>query len=174
MKGIGMVIRNAACALCMCLCICGPLRAERNERLFVIERNYNANVVVYDANLAGSGSLDESNPVRAYWVLNEEGRRRAELNFVERSRAYGFEIEQVVAGLHYRMFLKSFRQKVIQILFRHKRPYAIASIGGRMGYLSRIYVHSDRDGLFPRVYQIDLHGKDLVSGKALYERIVNQ
>ncbi len=58
--------------------------------LFVIERSVNGNTVHYDAKLK-DGKLDPQQPVVAYWILSENGKRQ-ELNLLERLKAYGFSI----------------------------------------------------------------------------------
>jgi hypothetical protein len=42
---------------------------ERTNRLFVIERNKNGNAVQYDVCLNDNSDLADINPVKAYWVL---------------------------------------------------------------------------------------------------------
>ncbi|TAM47404.1 MAG: DUF4833 domain-containing protein, partial [Acidobacteria bacterium] len=47
------------------------------NRLFVIERSVNANVVVYDAVRGRDGRLDTADPVTAYWLMNaDKGQRQ--------------------------------------------------------------------------------------------------
>ncbi len=64
----------------------------RGARLFVIERGKNANIVRYDAVQDPDGALLPEAPVRAYWVLLAEDGRTKELGWLERKKAYGFDI----------------------------------------------------------------------------------
>lgn len=60
---------------------CGPL--------FTVERNLNANVVVYAAARNADSRLDPKKPVRVFWIMRAEDGRELGLNFFERIRAYG-------------------------------------------------------------------------------------
>src|SRR5688572_642291 len=69
--------------------------AQRPAGLFFIERNKNANIVVYEANLAADGLFDAKNPVHAYWLMKAEKGQREELNKIEREMAYGYSVRVV-------------------------------------------------------------------------------
>ena len=71
-----------------------PAEAQiKTSPLFIIERSKNANVVHYDARLTADGKLDPKDPVIAYWVLSAEDGRREELSWIEKKKAYGFDIK---------------------------------------------------------------------------------
>jgi uncharacterized protein DUF4833 len=56
--------------------IFSPLAASQDkaEHLFFIERSKNRSIVQYDVRLTGNRDLPDSNPLTAYWIL-EDGRR---------------------------------------------------------------------------------------------------
>src|ERR1039457_4263601 len=56
-----------------------PPPRRGTQPLFIIERNKNANVVHYDAQLTADGKLDPKRPVIAYWVMLAQGGRRQNL-----------------------------------------------------------------------------------------------
>ena len=89
-----------------------PLRAADGESfvpLFIIERNVNKNVVHYDAKLR-NGKLDPQQPVVAYWIMGESGRRQ-ELNVLERLKAYGFTVKPDKDPESYRLTIVSNKKK---------------------------------------------------------------
>ncbi|MDR0486144.1 MAG: DUF4833 domain-containing protein, partial [Elusimicrobiota bacterium] len=55
------------------------LAQAESSNLFRIERNKNANIVVYDAVLSADGTIDKKKPVDAYWILNAKDGKRYEL-----------------------------------------------------------------------------------------------
>src|ERR1039457_5763512 len=69
-----------------------PPPRRGTQPLFIIERNKNANVVHYDAQLTTDGKLDPKGPVIAYWVLLAKGGRRQNLNWIEKKTAYRINI----------------------------------------------------------------------------------
>jgi hypothetical protein len=46
-------------------------------------------------------------------------------------------------------------------------------INGRKGYLSKIFVFITKGAILPKVQHVELFGLDVVSGKRLYEKILN-
>ena len=159
--------------LCLLLWNTGFAAPAAKTRLFVIERNTNRNIVVYDANLTAHGAIDSRRPVVAYWMLKEHRMQREELSMFEWNSAYGFDLEQLSAGRHYRMLIKSFRDRSIEILCDRSITRAMALINGRMAYLSRIFIETDKTSLIPRVNYVELFGRDVRSGKTVREKIMN-
>ena len=81
-----------------------PAAAQaETQPLFIIERSKNANVVHYDARLNADGKLDPKEPVIAYWIMLAEDGRREDLNWIEKKKAYGFDIKPDPSGDGYRM-----------------------------------------------------------------------
>ena len=66
--------------------------AERRQ-LLRLTKNENANYVVYDQILNGSGQLADR-PLDVYWIMGAEAGQREELNSLEQN-IYGATIEQV-------------------------------------------------------------------------------
>ncbi len=73
--------------------------------LFIIERNKNANVVHYDAQINADGRFDRKEPVIAYWILLAEDGRRQKLNWIEKKKAYGFTVTRAQSANGYTMKL---------------------------------------------------------------------
>src|SRR5947209_17742460 len=76
---------------------------ESYQPLFVLERSINANIVHYDAKIDQNGRLDSREPVVAYWIMGARDGRRQELNFLEKSKAYGLVVEPSHTGDCYRI-----------------------------------------------------------------------
>ncbi len=165
------MIRCAAFALALALCLPAYGGEPSAERLFIIERSLNSNIVAYDANVVAGRLLNSARPVDAYWIMHERGSRREELNYIEKSRAYGFDIEQVREGSHYRMAIRSFRDRLISVVLEKNRPRAVMLINGKRSYLSRIFIATAGSAFLPVVDHVVLYGVDVVSGERLREKI---
>lgn len=156
------------------LLLVGASRAARaNEScgpLFTVERNVNANVVVYEAVHGADGKLDRKKPVRVYWLMKAEGGRELGLNFFERIRAYGVEVagrpEQGVFALK----LRAFPGRSVLLRERGACAEVVTEIDGRSAVLGRVFVSATR-GLFPSVAFVDVFGTDPESGLRVSERI---
>src|SRR4030042_179644 len=94
--------------------------------LFIIERSKNANVVHYDARLTADGELDSKEPVIAYWVKLARDGRREELSWIEKKKAYGFEIKPDPEAKGYKMTLVADPQRQLTV---KKEGDAVRAVG---------------------------------------------
>ena len=149
-----------------------PLRAADGESfvpLFIIERNVNKNVVHYDAKLR-NGKLDPQQPVVAYWIMGESGRRQ-ELNVLERLKAYGFTVKPDKDPESYRLTIVSNKKKEIRIVRTGETIRAEAKIGACEAYLNRIFVESKKSWLIGLPEYAEMIGTDVSTGSECKERV---
>jgi hypothetical protein len=150
-----------------------PTAAEADlQPLFTIERSKNANVVHYDARLGADGKLDPKEPVVAYWIMLAEDGHREDLNWVEKKKAYGFDIKPDSAGDGYRMTVVSAPDRQITVRIEGKAARAELAIDGHPAILEKMYINSTDGVLGPKVHYIELHGKDVKTGEKRFEKIV--
>ncbi len=140
------------------------------QTLFTMEHNKNANVVVYEAWMSG-GAIDESEPVRAYWLMRAEHGQREELSIFEKAMAYGWDIESVPSHNAYKMSLTAFPNRPIIIQSSAGIPFATMLIGGKRAYLKRVYIYADESKVVPEVRYVDVFGETLDDHKSISERI---
>jgi len=150
-----------------------PAEAQiKTSPLFIIERSKNANVVHYDARLTADGKLDPKDPVIAYWVLSAEDGRREELSWIEKKKAYGFDIKPDPSVKGYKMTLVADPQRPITVKKVGDAVRAVGVIDGRPAVLEKMYIKA-ADGLTgPKVEYLELYGKDLQTGGKRYQKIV--
>lgn len=151
---------------------CAPLRAADGEAfipLFVIERNVNKNVVHYDAKLR-NGKLDPQQPVVAYWIMGESGRRQ-ELNVLERLKAYGFTVKPDKDPESFLLTIVSNKKKEIRIVRAGETVRAEAMIGACAAYLSRIFVEMKKSWLLGLPEYAEMIGTDVSTGSECKERV---
>jgi len=142
------------------------------QPLFIIERSKNANVVHYDARLDADGRLHPKEPVVAYWIMLAEDGRREDLNWIEKQKAYGFDIQPDPSVNGYRLTVVSSPDRPITVKKAGEAVRAELVIDGRPAVLEKMYINST-DGLTgPKVHYIELHGKDIKTGEKRLEKIV--
>ena len=151
---------------------CSPLAASQDkaEHLFFIERSKNRNIVQYDVRLTGNGDLPDSNPVTAYWILQDG--RREELNPVEKELAYGIVSQEKIEKNKFKIHLAAFKNREI-IVEKIKGSFrAVVSINGKETILRKVYVES-KEGLIgqPQVLYVDLLGGVIRTNLPARERI---
>jgi len=148
-----------------------PLAAAQEDYvpLFVIERSINANVVHYDAKLK-DGKLDPEQPVVAYWIMAENGRRQ-ELNFLERLKAYGFTVRPDKEPESFRMTIVSDKKMEIRVFRMGAAVRAEAKIGGCEAYLQKIFIATKKSWLVGLPDYAEITGTDVSTGSECRQRI---
>ena len=141
------------------------------QRLFLLARSKNANVVEYAASVSPDQLLSKARPLTASWIMRAEDGRRERLGDLERL-AYGFSVTVLRSRRVYELTLKAFPDRPIKIVRRGKRYVGELAIGGVMSRLVRIFVHEREGILEPTVESIELFGVALATGRATHERVV--
>jgi hypothetical protein len=146
---------------------------HKNTRLlFVIERNKNANIVRYDANLTADGKLDPAAPVVASWELLAEDGSRKKLNWLEKKKAYGIKIKTDPSLNGYIMTLAAAPWMPLTVKKIDDVVRAEVSINGRPAVLEKMFIQARDRLLGPKVEYIELYGKELQTGEACNEKII--
>lgn len=165
-----------AFSLCLTLFLlpsaAGLCTARRDVALFYIERSKNANIVRYDARLMPDGALDAKQPVVGYWVLLADKGQRKDLSWLEKKKAYGFNVEPDKGGKGFVMLFKPMHERPIHVYKDGDFVRAELAIGGKPGFLDKLFIKSEEGAWLPKVIYIELFGKDTTTGKPLYEKII--
>jgi hypothetical protein len=140
--------------------------------LFRIERNKNANIVQYDAQLTPEGNLKPEKPVIVYWIMYANRGEKEELNWIEKKMAYGFSTEYVPKGDFWIMDLVADIQRKIKVYNANGRYRAETLIDGHPAFIDAIYIQSIEDTIRPKVKFIEFFGKAVKTGRSLYEKFI--
>jgi hypothetical protein len=163
-------LRTISFAAIVMSCVLGEVVCAMTPfQLFVIERNKNANIVVYEAKLDDRGDFVPDAPVVAYWKLNATTGAQQSLSLFDK-RAYGFSIKKDIDS--YQMTLAPFKNRPIQLLKEGKIPRAQMTINGIQSWLSKVYVKAKEGTLLPKVEYIELYGTAVATGQKTYEKMV--
>lgn len=143
------------------------------NQLFYLQRTANTNTIVCELNYGSNGSLDEDDPVHVYWIRYTEGGIKKELNYIQRTFAYGIRSESQGKGNYVLRFVSY--KKLPLLLTRSPKDnkyHVFATINQRQAQLSRIFVKVE-GGTFwsPNVVYMEMKGIDPITGKEVMERI---
>ena len=142
----------------------------RRDALFHIERNKNANIVQYDAQLTEEGQLKSKDPVVAYWIrLANEGEIK-ELTWIQKKLAYGFSVKLGQDKTTAKMDMAANIGRSISVAQDGEDYRAIADIDGTPSYLDRIFIHATGSGASTKVDYIELYGTAVKDQVEHYER----
>ena len=156
------------------ICISMPsivysLELER-DALFRIERNKNANIVQYDAQVTEDGRLYCKEPVVGYWIRLADKGQAQELTWIQNKFAYGFS-----AKLHKQentATLDMVANLGRDILVRQDGGdyRAVGRIDGVDSYIEKIFIHATGSGTSTKVDYIDIFGVTVNGHKEQFER----
>jgi hypothetical protein len=149
-----------------------PTPPDAPNRLFYIQRSSNSNAVIYDANVLPNKNLNARNPVHTYWIRYADKGQKEELSTMQRTLAYGLYTDKIkgIEESYEGYFLAYRKRKFIVKMHTDGTPIALFPINGKMQILKRVFVSVDDSGFMPSVNYIELFGKDVISGKDIYER----
>lgn len=169
----GPAVRYTLGVFVACTMLAGSIEVGADDsvaqRLFHIERNKNANIVVYDALVQADGTLRKKNPVEVYWLKLAEDGERKKLKRIERRMAYGFKVrDQEPRSLT--LDMKADIGRDIRVSALGDTFASFIEIDGRPAILERIYIFADESGLMPEVEYIELFGLDWETGDSRYEK----
>jgi hypothetical protein len=143
------------------------------QRLFHIERNKNANIVVYDAMVQPDGNLPEKDKhaIEVYWLKQAEGGERKGLKRIERKKAYGFKVKEREGN---RVVIEMVADigRLITVNPTESTYQAFVDINGRQAVMEKVFIFATEGGLLPTVEYIELFGKDLETGEDAYEKFL--
>ena len=151
-----------------------PPPRRGTQPLFIIERNKNANVVDYDAQLTADGKLDPREPVIAYWVMLAKDGRRQNLNWIEKKTAYGINIKPDPSVNGYQMTIVAATQRSITVKQVGSAVRAEIVIDGRPAILEKMYLNATEKLTGPTVHYLELHGKDVQTGEKRFEKVMRK
>ena len=170
MRAVAVLLLVATAAL--------PLLAVAEEattpqRLFHIERNKNANIVVYDAMVLPNGDLPEKDKkaIEVYWLkLAEDGEHKG-LKWIEKKMAYGIKIKEREGN---RLVLEMVADigRLITMEAVDGVYQAFVDIDGRPAVMEKVFIFATEGGGLPTVEYIELFGKDVETGEEAYEKFL--
>jgi phosphatidylglycerophosphate synthase len=143
------------------------------NQLFYLQRTANTNTIICELNYGKNGGLDENDPVHVYWIRYTEGGMKKELNYIQRTFAYGIKSESQGAG-NYMLRFVSYKKLPLLLMRSPKdnKYHVFATINQRQAQLNRIFVKVE-GGTFwsPNVVYMEMKGIDPITGKEVMERI---
>lgn len=141
-----------------------------NYTLFYVERNKNANAVIYDANILKDGNLDANMPLDVYYIHYATDGGRCNLNYIEKKLAYGYKFEAIKHNTYAIKLVALPERKLTLVKQGKEAPTLTGTIAGKPCYLLRVYVYA-KPSLYTDVLYVDLFGKRMSDGELVHERI---
>ena len=148
-----------------------PVPREPNQ-LFYLQRDPDDNTVIYQLNIV-DGTVDPDEPVNVYWIRYAEGGTRKDLNFIQRTMAYGISHKALGNG-SFELRLAAYKDHPLRLAYCEKsETYKVyTTIDNREAELDRIFVRIEGGSVLnPNILYIELIGRDTISQARVSERI---
>ena len=149
-----------------------PTPPQTKNRLFFLQRNLNANTVIYDLNRLPSGKIDPSDPLDVFYISYSKEGQRTELKWVERQFAYGYSSDYLKSQDEYIVHLVAYKKRKIHLKKQGNQYVPMMDINGKECILTHLFIQADESGLWPEVQFVEIFGKDPVTGKVVFEKIL--
>jgi hypothetical protein len=149
-----------------------PVPNGNTHLLFYLQRQPNPNTIMVDLNVK-NGKLDLDNPVHVYWIRYTEKGQKAELNWIQRTFAYGINTKKISESSYELNFVSYKKLKFTLELAPDKiwRVFIKMNNGSRM-ILKRIYLHINGGSFWkPNIEYVELKGLLPDTNQEVRERI---
>ncbi len=149
-----------------------PVPGRNAYQLFYLQRQPNSNTIIVALNVK-KGKLDLDDPVHVYWIRYTEDGQTKELNWIQRTFAYGMQTKKISDGVYELNFVSYKKMKFSLELGTDKvwRVFANLKDGSEM-IVRRIYLHVNGGSFWkPNVEYVELKGDQPVTYKEVRERI---
>jgi hypothetical protein len=148
-----------------------PVPKNVKDLLFYVQRDPDANTVIYQLNRNAEGQLDEAEPISIFWIRYAQGGVRKELNYIQRKFAYGLNTKKLAKD-HYEVTFVSYDKLKLYLRKNSQGAFQVYTrINQEQAPLDRVFVRIE-GGTFwvPNVLYVELKGREAASGKAVMER----
>ena len=145
---------------------------NENKQLFYLQRDPDENTVVYQLNMKNE-QVDADEPINVYWIRYAEGGTRKDLNFIQRTMAYGISHKQLGDDT-FELRLAAYKRRPLRLSYctKSKKYVVYTSINNREAILDRIFVRIDGGSqLNPDIAYFELSGRDTATLARVSERI---
>ncbi|MDO6388653.1 DUF4833 domain-containing protein [Pontibacter sp. BT731] len=169
--GIGSARANSVVGMAEAKADTLPVPKGIKGLLFYVQRDPNANTVVYELNRTTQGALNETEPVHTYWIRYADGGERKELNYIQRKFAYGLNTKKLGKD-HYELKFVSYGKLPLYLRKAGDGKFHVyTTINKKEAILNRVFVRIE-GGTFwvPNVVYVELSGHDAATGKAVTGR----
>ena len=141
----------------------------QGERLFRVTRNKNDNIVCYDL-LKKDEKMEKDNPVSVYWVIPSKQNKLENLNFLERTKAYGVSLVKTYGQDSVDIMLKAGKRS-IRVTVRDARWVALTTLDSLEVAIDSVYVMADESGAKPTVQWVEVMGRHPGTGESVRKKI---
>lgn len=151
-----------------------PVPPENKNMLFYVQRTHNKNTIVYELNYNSDSTINETNPVKIYWIRYSDKGEIVPLSYVQNKYAYG--IVSMLTSAEKKSFklnFVSYKARDIHLMKSgtDRSYHAVMVINGKLAYLRKVFVQIE-GGTFwvPHIVSVEITGKEIATGESIIEK----
>jgi hypothetical protein len=147
-----------------------PIPPEGPNRLFYMQRTANTNTIIYDLNVL-DGKINDSEPVKVYWIRYNEKGQKEDLSYIQRKFAYGV-VTKKLPNEQYDVRFVSYKKFPLLLMKANDGKYHIfATVAQRQIMLKSLFVKIEGGSFWlPNVVYVEFKGTDQNTGREIIER----
>lgn len=141
--------------------------------LFFLQRDPDANTVVYELNFNSDGTLQQNDPIKGSWIRYNEGQQFKELTAIEKKFAYGVKSKPIGED-EYEIRLVAYKKMPMYLKKSEtdNKYHIYIKDEGKDLLLKRVFVRVNGGSFwFPKVQYIDLITTNSTTGIEILKRI---
>jgi hypothetical protein len=146
---------------------------QGSNLLFFLQRDLDANTVVYELNYNDDGTLSRKAPIKGSWIRYEETQQFKELSRIEKKFAYGIQ-SKAIGDNEYEIRLVAYKKMPMYLKKSEidQKYHIYIKDEGKNLLLKRVFVRVNGGSFwFPKVQYIDLITINSTTGMEILKRI---
>lgn len=151
-----------------------PVPANQKNMVFYVQRNHNINTIVYEINYNADNTINESEPIHAYWIRYADNGEIKELSYLQKHYAYGVESKLIDKEKKtFKLNFVSYKERDIYLTHSatDNKYHAYININGKLSLFNKVFIQIEGGSFWvPHVKYVEISGLDISSKKSIVER----
>lgn len=150
-----------------------PTPPSNKNMLFYLQRTLNKNTVVYELNYNNDSTINQQEPVKAYWIQYSDKGQRQPLSGMQKKHSYGVTSTLIdKEKLSFKINLIGYPKRDIYLLKSSSGSYkTYINVNAKTVQMERIFFKIDGGSLInPNIVYIEITGKDIKTNQGVSER----
>ncbi|MBO9584791.1 MAG: DUF4833 domain-containing protein [Flavobacterium sp.] len=151
-----------------------PTPKNIDNMLFYVQRDPNTNTAIYAVNYQENGKIDQSNPIKAYWIRYAEKGEKKDFNYIQRKFAYGIE-SKTLNNEEFQLQFVSYKKMSLTLkkIDSDQKYHAFVNVNQKKIQVEKIFVRIEGGSFWlPNVKYAEVTGIETSSNKRITERML--
>lgn len=151
-----------------------PTPKNIDNLLFYVQRDPNINTAIYAVNYQENGKINQSNPIKAYWIRYAEKGEKKDFSYMQRKFAYGIE-SKTLNNEEFEFQFLSYKKLPLTLkkTDSDQKYHVFVNVNQKKIQVEKIFVRIEGGSFWlPNVKYAEVTGIDTSSNKIITERML--